>query len=191
MVRKRQLEPTRWDLLVFRYPGDTRINYIKRVVGISNETVRIRHGDLFVRRAGEDDFSIIRKPPQVALSMMIAVDDTRHLASSMVQSGWPQRWQPWAVAGGTLSREPFLRRLGLIWPWVKPSTLLLSMRRPLVRFTCTPEAMESGHRHRRLHLGCICPRYEARRRSPFNSSDWQLTRLTSAALTSTSSPPAR
>lgn len=34
-------EPSRGDVVIFRYPGNTSVNYIKRVIGLPGETVRI------------------------------------------------------------------------------------------------------------------------------------------------------
>ncbi len=38
------LKPQRWDLIVFRYPGDPSVNYVKRVVGLPGETITIKDG---------------------------------------------------------------------------------------------------------------------------------------------------
>jgi len=40
-------EPKRWDIPVFKYPEQAKINFIKRLVGLPNETVVIHHGDIF------------------------------------------------------------------------------------------------------------------------------------------------
>ena len=42
--------PERWDVVVFRYPEEPEVSYIKRLVGLPGETIRIKHGDLFVKR---------------------------------------------------------------------------------------------------------------------------------------------
>ena len=32
--------PKRWDVIVFKYPDDATMNYIKRLVGLPGETIR-------------------------------------------------------------------------------------------------------------------------------------------------------
>ena len=44
--------PQRWDVFVFKYPGEAQTNYIKRLVGLPNETVRLWHGDLYIKADG-------------------------------------------------------------------------------------------------------------------------------------------
>ncbi len=41
--------PERWDVVVFRYPEEPEVSYIKRLVGLPGETIRISHGDVFVK----------------------------------------------------------------------------------------------------------------------------------------------
>ena len=47
-------DPKRWDVIVFKFPGDAttdaRTNFIKRLVGLPGETVRIQHGDVWIRQ---------------------------------------------------------------------------------------------------------------------------------------------
>lgn len=88
-------EPERWDVIVFKYPGNAKINYIKRLVGLPNETIMIKHGDIYVRRDGEERFLIARKPPEKQFAMMQPLDDTDHTASipDLARVDWPSRWQ--------------------------------------------------------------------------------------------------
>ena len=48
-------DPKRWDVVVFKYPGNATVNYIKRLVGLPGETIRIRDGDLWIRRRNRAD----------------------------------------------------------------------------------------------------------------------------------------
>jgi signal peptidase I len=42
------LTPRRWDLIVFRYPGDPSVNYVKRLVGLPGEHLEIRDGAVWI-----------------------------------------------------------------------------------------------------------------------------------------------
>jgi signal peptidase I len=86
-------QPRRWDVIVFKYPGDASTNFIKRLVGLPNETVRIYHGDIFIRRENESGFSIARKPPAKILAMLQPVYDDDHPPKKLLEAGWPERWQ--------------------------------------------------------------------------------------------------
>lgn len=94
-VNKSQFDfrnPSRWHVTVFRYPGKPQINYIKRLVGLENETVRIRHGDIFVKKEGAEDFEIQRKPLRALLAMLRPVDDNDYVQPKLHETGWPTRW---------------------------------------------------------------------------------------------------
>ncbi len=102
-------DPKRWDVIVFYYPEGARDNYIKRLAGLPNETLRIRFGDVWIRddksRAGENDgreeFHIARKPPDKLLAMLQTVFDNDYMPA-MAKSGCPVRWQSDPVAGGSV-----------------------------------------------------------------------------------------
>ena len=56
-VPARQRPPERWDVVVFRYPEEPEVSYIKRLVGLPGETIRIYHGDIYVKAAGRATLS--------------------------------------------------------------------------------------------------------------------------------------
>ena len=90
-------DPDRWDVIVFKYPGNPKQNYIKRLVGLPNETLTIRHGDVYMRPTGTDQEDVIlRKPPGTLLAMSHLVYDTDHQAPTLIAADYPSRWQPWA-----------------------------------------------------------------------------------------------
>ena len=88
--------PDRWDVVVFRYPEDAKTNYIKRLVGLPNETVHIAGGDLWTSR-GDEPPVIARKPPEKLRAMLQCVHDSRHVAPRLLAAGWPLCWADWAA----------------------------------------------------------------------------------------------
>jgi signal peptidase I len=107
-------EPERWDVVVFKYPLGAQTNFIKRAVGLPGETIRITHGDIFVRQPGEEQSTIARKPPRKILAMLQPVYDTRYTLPQVVEGIWPSRWQPAAgsPAGWTTEDQRSFRTEG-------------------------------------------------------------------------------
>ncbi|MCG8451223.1 MAG: S26 family signal peptidase [Pirellulales bacterium] len=88
-------DPDRWDVVVFKFPGNGEMNYIKRLVGLPNETLQVYQGDIFIRPDGESaDFRIERKPPDKVRAMLQTVHDTDYESSALHKAGWPLRWGP-------------------------------------------------------------------------------------------------
>ena len=85
-------EPERWDVVVFKYPGQARTNYIKRLVGLPGETVRIHRGDVYIKKPGEDEFKIATKPDRQLEAVLQPVYDDDYIGPLVSQDGWPQRW---------------------------------------------------------------------------------------------------
>ena len=96
-------QPERWDVAVFKYPGGAQTNYIKRLVGLPNETLRIRHGDLHTRPDQADDFHIERRPPAKLRAMAQIVYDNDYVLEELTQKGWPLRWQSWPAQQSSTS----------------------------------------------------------------------------------------
>ena len=89
-------EPERWDVIVFKYPGNPKQNYIKRLVGLPNETLELRHGDVYASPTGSSEQSqILRKPAGKLLAMRQLVYDTDHQSEDLINANYPSRWQPW------------------------------------------------------------------------------------------------
>lgn len=51
-------DPRRWEIAVFRYPLNHKISYIKRVVGLPNESMFILEGNIFTSERGGERESI-------------------------------------------------------------------------------------------------------------------------------------
>lgn len=86
-------EPNRWDVLIFKFPGKAQDNYIKRLVGLPNETVKIDRGDLFFKTADEAKYRRDLRPPEKLRAMAQMVYDNDYVVDSMTERGWPLRWQ--------------------------------------------------------------------------------------------------
>ena len=89
------VEPSRWDVVVFKYPEDARVNYIKRLIGLPGETVSIAGGDIWTDR-GTAEPVIARKPPHRLLAMLQCVHDSRHRPPEELARDWPAAWIDWA-----------------------------------------------------------------------------------------------
>lgn len=86
-------DPKRWEVSVFKYPGGAKTNFIKRIVGLPNETLRIHHGDIFTEKLdGQGGFTIERKPSGKLKAMLQPVYDNDYVLDELIELGWPARW---------------------------------------------------------------------------------------------------
>jgi signal peptidase I len=85
--------PERWDVVVFRYPEEPEVSYIKRLVGLPDETIRIAHGDVYVKKKGSQSFVLARKPLRHQAAMQINVYDDRHQPRAFADRSEWRRWQ--------------------------------------------------------------------------------------------------
>lgn len=93
-------DPQRWDVIVFKYPQDARINYIKRLIGCPNEQILIQHGDIYTRpyvdgTLSNEPYKIARKPASKVETLQQRVFDSEHIPADLVKAGWPNNWQAW------------------------------------------------------------------------------------------------
>ena len=58
-------DPERWEVTVFKYPLDLSKNFIKRMVGVGPEELKIQDGDLFNRPDSDSEWKIMRRPDAV------------------------------------------------------------------------------------------------------------------------------
>jgi signal peptidase I len=83
----------RWDIVVFRYPEEPEVSYIKRLVGLPEETIRISHGDVYVKKKGSNSFVLARKPLRHQVAMQINVYDDRFQPRAFAKFSEWRRWQ--------------------------------------------------------------------------------------------------
>lgn len=86
------LGPKRWDVVVFRYPEQPDVSYIKRLVGLPGETIRIWYGDVFVKAPGSKDFRQERRPLEHQRAMQMMVYDDAHRPKILKDRPEYRRW---------------------------------------------------------------------------------------------------
>lgn len=98
--------PERWDVIVFKFPGEATVNYIKRLIGLPGETIRVGGGNIYTKKDEDKDFHIARKPPGRLSAMLQLVDDSDHIPLRFLELGWPHRWQQWPeMAKGAKAKD--------------------------------------------------------------------------------------
>ncbi len=98
--------PERWSVVVFHYPEEPETNYIKRLVGLPDEDLRIYFGDVLTRPRGTDEpFRLRRKPLMHQEAMQMNVWDDRNRSRALASLPEWQRWQP-REPGAWSEKEP-------------------------------------------------------------------------------------
>jgi signal peptidase I len=74
-------DPQRWDVTVFSYPLQKNQNYVKRLVGMPGEKLRIAGGNLYVveEKDGRREHRILRKPERIQAGLWKEVFPARML----------------------------------------------------------------------------------------------------------------
>ena len=51
--------PERGDIIVFKLPGQENINYVKRLVGLPGETIKVVNGKIYLKTKNATDFEVL------------------------------------------------------------------------------------------------------------------------------------
>jgi signal peptidase I len=105
-------EYQRGDVIVFKYPGDTTKDYIKRVIGLPGDTIEIREGMLYVNdQLVAEPYQVmpmnyLTEPPRVVESGTLYVMGDNRPASSDTRD-WGLLDQELVIGQAWLAIYPF------------------------------------------------------------------------------------
>ncbi len=95
VVNKQVSTYRRFDVVVFKNPEEPHVNYIKRLVGLPGETIRIRQGDLYARKSADEPWKILRKDDlKKQKEIQLLVYDDRQPPRVLLEAGAEERWAP-------------------------------------------------------------------------------------------------
>jgi signal peptidase I len=81
-------DPERFEVVIFKYPLNRAQNFVKRLVGMPGEHLKIQYGDLWQRRDSSEPWKILRRPSKVIADQWKAID-----------VGEPPRGVHWTIEG--------------------------------------------------------------------------------------------
>ena len=95
VVNKQVSQYRRYDVVVFKNPEEPSVNYIKRLIGLPGETIRIRQGDIYARKADSEPWKIQRREDlQKQRDTQLLVYDDRCPPTPLLKAGAEERWVP-------------------------------------------------------------------------------------------------
>jgi signal peptidase I len=109
VVNKQVAAYRRFDVVVFKNPEEPHVNYIKRLVGLPGETIRIRQGDIHMRRSDSEPWVIQRKEDlEKQRDIQLLVYDDRFPPRVLLDAGGEERWAPagWSESDSTMGGWP-------------------------------------------------------------------------------------
>ena len=82
----------RYDVVVFRYPLSRMLNYVKRLVGLPGETLKIGHGDIYTSDDDGESFNVARKPRALAETIFEQNPVIPEKSTDRIAGGWVRNW---------------------------------------------------------------------------------------------------
>ncbi len=108
-------EPERFEVVIFKYPLNRAQNFVKRLVGMPGEQLRIQYGDLWQRPDASQPWKVLRRPAGVMDEHWKAIDvgepvrgvhwmgdDKRSISARALDAAGPARITFAAHGGGSI-----------------------------------------------------------------------------------------
>ena len=149
-------------MVVFKYPQTANENYIKRCIGLPNETIVIYGGNIYTRTMPTGKGAIKRNPPDKVRAIMQTVYDNDYTVADLAAAGLSLRWNAmepadtgsWQPLDGLWATAPMDRAQaspGSVTSIVCPATWIgPSMRRASGSSTRGPDSAPPHQRFLRL-----------------------------------------
>jgi signal peptidase I len=67
-------DPERFEVVIFKYPLNRAQNFVKRLVGMPGEQIRIEYGDVWRRGDESQEWKVLRRPSKVQADQWKAID---------------------------------------------------------------------------------------------------------------------
>lgn len=84
-------KPKRWDVVVFHHPLNTKINFIKRLIGLPGERLQIKNGNIYINGI------LVRKPNSIQEALKQPV-----FVNQKIQDSWKFQSGDWKEQDGKL-----------------------------------------------------------------------------------------
>lgn len=159
--------PRRWEVIVFKSP-ESRENFIKRLVGLPGESVRIVDGDIFTRPSADDSgpWTIARKPFAVQRHLWRPIFSSEY--TPIAQQGQRPTWSsPWIGQGWDTTSADYVYQGSSAsatlawddrrWPitdWVPYNETMLQQGFQLARFPVGDVRLRAGVTPTSANLVC-------------------------------------
>ncbi len=96
------VDVSRYDVIVFRYPLDSSRNFVKRVVGIGPETLKLKDGDVYSRTPDAIRFRLAKKPLEVQEAIWIPAYDSQFDQEHLLSHWTVSDDEAWRLTGQDL-----------------------------------------------------------------------------------------